>query len=782
MRQPILRANFRVGVFWWLGLTVWSSWGDRNLGEIWQAVADQGRYGLLGIVAGTAAVLIFSKLTRAGLVGYLASSDDNGISCSLGPVPKAAPFISFANHTVLPSRQGGDTKLAELQKFRASFTATHPEHIAFLDVILAIFAARMHLPATHVEGDHGYSTLFEHSLLVAGVMQETAPQWKYEGIKNKAGDVVIPLRRPDYHFKVDDPLVYLVGLAHDIGKIESYRYDDEGKLVGTRHEHDLVGARMLARIAAFWALPAADRDALTLAIGFYHHPQAMPLSEGGIARDDRTIALMELLITADKLAGKIESLQPYSGPSGELPKKAKPPRRSESPHPAVKAPAKAATGTVLGPVESPVDKQAPHVYQAFVELCGEADRINCPDHSTNIGQKYGQYLVFHGESLSKWLCRSLGVKDETLGDGRHKILDELMHAFEAKGMLYNEFEGNRYSASRAYWDVSFFSRSEKENGKPKPLRGWRHAVIIKPGQVLPGLTSLPDNNATMEVTRCSWSGNAAKNKRKTINEAEQAELLDAAKQDNPIMSLLQQRVDAEAAEQVLPVTSEMKVVAIAPALTPSETSIATLLPNMATEIPPWEEQVSVPDMSNRGNHPSVSPASSSDAASIMSDINLLFGVGSSETTTPAIELPPHASKPSTHTQHANDQALNSTKIRSEAPDFGRNRETNILFSHEKSVLETMTERASHRNQPLRRSKLEKLIAGMIQEPKSPLVLRDGWYKTYWVLLEPKLPSGLAAELHAYRDGFVPAWIRFEEHSKNGVNHAVVAFQAKHFDL
>lgn len=779
MRQPILRANLRVGVFWWIGLTVWSSWGGRDLGELWQAVCDQGQYGLLGAVVGTVAVLIFAKISNAGLVGYLAPSSDHGIGCSLGPVPRAIPFLAVSEKQVLPTRQGGDTKLEQLQKYRDTFTASHPEHIVFLDSLLAIFAERMHLPATHVEGDHGYSTLFEHSLLVAGVMQETAPQWKYEGIKNKAGDIVTPLRRPDYHFKSDDPIVYLVGLAHDIGKIESFRFGANGKVVGTRHEHDLIGARMLARISAFWGLPVEDRDALTLAIGFYHHPQAIPLDDGGIVRDDRTIALMELLISADRLAGKIESLHPYDGPSSALSNKVAAPRLRSNTSSEAPLPSPTLETKHVKLVEELGDVRIPRVYQAFVDLCGEADRINCPDHSTNIGQKYGEYLVFHGESLSKWLCRSLGVKDETLGDGRHKILDELLQSFEAKDILYNEFEGQRYSASRAYWDVAFFSRSEKENGKPKPLRGWRHAVIIRPGKVLPGLASLPDNNATMVITRCSWSGNAAKNKRRTLNEAEQAEQLDAAKQANPIMSLLQQRVDAEAALKDSPVQSSPNTGddgAGEVAALPSTSTAATQ--EGGDQTPPWEEPAAEPNGPAATLVPPVTPTG--EAASIMSDIDLLFGAAPA--TEPALVPDIMQALPSSPSTTATmlEQGPESTS-RSFAPRLFRKQDTSGLSLNEKSVLETMTERAAHRNQPLRRSKLEKIIIGLIDEPQSPLVLREGWYKTYWALLEPKLLPGLAEEVQGYREGFVPEWIRFEEHDKNGVKHPVIAFRADHFN-
>ena len=117
-----------------------------------------------------------------------------------------------------------------------------------------------------VKGGHGGRSLLEHSLLVAFQMQNLAMKWTYTGLRDRSGKrVSLKLRDDNYKFDPMDPIVLIVGLAHDIGKIEAYLYDDTGEIVGSHHEHDLTGARMIARMPEMWDLPEADRQAMLLA-------------------------------------------------------------------------------------------------------------------------------------------------------------------------------------------------------------------------------------------------------------------------------------------------------------------------------------------------------------------------------------------------------------------------------------------------------------------------------------------------------------------------------------
>ncbi|MCH3133236.1 hypothetical protein K3X40_14835, partial [Listeria monocytogenes] len=80
------------------------------------------------------------------------------------------------------------------------------------------------LPAAPVPQDHGGATLVEHTLNVLDGMLELAPAWRYEGVRDTKGKVVVPVADGNRGFHVVDkgdpvlnPMLVLAAVAHDIG-------------------------------------------------------------------------------------------------------------------------------------------------------------------------------------------------------------------------------------------------------------------------------------------------------------------------------------------------------------------------------------------------------------------------------------------------------------------------------------------------------------------------------------------------------------------------------------
>ncbi len=142
-------------------------------------------------------------------------------------------------------------------------------------------------------------------------MQKNAKDFSYRGVKDSNGQVVIPPENPDYRLDPDDPMILIVGIAHDIGKVNDYKRDENGWPIGSRGYHSEMGARLLGRQWQYRLLPYEDRYLLVTIVQFYHTPHNCPLNRNGneTAYSDRAMAIMQLLIEADNAAGDMESKQ-----------------------------------------------------------------------------------------------------------------------------------------------------------------------------------------------------------------------------------------------------------------------------------------------------------------------------------------------------------------------------------------------------------------------------------------------------------------------------------------
>ena len=204
-----------------------------------------------------------------------------------------------------------------IEDYRKRFATSHPAHVALFDAVLATYchSEQLRFPAGFRD-IHGGRSLLTHCLLVSALCYKESLTWSH--VYKPSGKV-----RPQdvkYIFDVNDPLVPIMGLAHDIGKLECFEWED-GKVVGIAGNHDLIGARIISRFGEYWdpRIDATDRLMLQNILSFYHHQGEIPvekvLDAEGKAKpqvtSDRQHALLELLIRCDTIAGSLESGRNY---------------------------------------------------------------------------------------------------------------------------------------------------------------------------------------------------------------------------------------------------------------------------------------------------------------------------------------------------------------------------------------------------------------------------------------------------------------------------------------
>jgi hypothetical protein len=514
MRYKLVQAASLVTLFWWSLFTVYGlftgAWGSWN--ELAWYMSETVLWIATGVTAGVGTALTAYLLLRWTTGNFLKGRGVRGLNSTLGPPPLPPYHIPTAAKLHAPIAPAVEAWLASLK-------ALHPEHYRLASKILRILSSDPRMPASHVKGGHGGKTLWEHSQLVCQQALEMAPAWSYTGLTTAKGDLVTALRDTNYRFNVVDPLIGIVALAHDIGKLKTFVRDEQtGEVVKETHEHDSVSALMLSKLDEFWCIPRVDQEAILGAVGFYHRPQSFPLDKGQRAYDDRTHALMELLIAADRAAGQIES--------------------------------------GINPIVAGGQQSAEflaNLWNAFRELASEPGRINSTNKVQSIGQKRGDIAVFKEQELRRLLAQKLAIQPSAA------LESALLEVLAEQGVLYDPNPSMRASANslpnlRTY-SVSFFNGN---NGKH--LATWNKCIVIMPRHVLPCVSSLLDHPARFEV----HIDEVASDEIQVTQELSPAEIGEPPDHDEPkqepIMLPLAPSETSDEVDVVLPVQTEASLV------------------------------------------------------------------------------------------------------------------------------------------------------------------------------------------------------------------------------
>ncbi len=531
MNRHVFGSTLTVVAFWWIVLSVtagwiWPSQISGTLGEILEP-SVRLLIGLgLGVFVGTIVTLAWVWCDKRAQREMLRGEAVRGLSCTLGELPILAKAPARDEH--LPSFASvPDVPANFYPEWMSRWEVSHPTHVALLAAILKILHAHAHLPATDIPGGHGGRTLLQHSLLTGYVIDRLSQAWEYAGVRTKKKRLVLALRDPTYKFQRDDPLIVILGLAHDIGKIETFVFNDEGRVIGIGPEHDLTGARIIARLSESWALPDSDRRAMLLALAHYHHPMALPLSPDRRALDDRTIALMELLIRADFATGSQEA-------------RGVPPTEEELER------------SRNGEADLPELAAAERLWLAFSEVLGEHGRINSKDKRFNLGTLcHGDgfnrpMLLLKEDAVRAALIQRLQLPARgPLGDGRYQITIDLLQMLDTKGILHRTQGDIVVSAENALWNVDFLAR-EKSNAEPKKSAGWSAVIVVDP-RLIPQVANAEPYWWWASLQRPTMgSGRALQKKSSRLRSSRDAALWTEDPMDEPTPSASSQADDFDA--------------------------------------------------------------------------------------------------------------------------------------------------------------------------------------------------------------------------------------------
>ena len=504
MKNPLLSSFMVVTVFWYGVLAIPS----RALLHEIPIYALKGLWvALVGLFWGVLAYVVWLAMVRANRQHGLKSGDSRrGLAISLGAFPHGSPppARGVCRESCLPE---------QFSTWYVAYQATHPAHAALLCTVMEIYQAHEKLPASPVPGGHGGATLMQHSRNVLATILNMAPSWRYDGHKNKKGQIVFPLIDATYRFDVTDPLIPIAGLAHDIGKITCYRQRQDGLVEEVRPNHDTEGGKILISLDEFWALPKGDRDTLNLALSFYHHINSLPLWA-----DDRTRALTELLITADIRTGMAEGeknmaalyeeidvlpglLDSQTDAVGEqLPAQT---------IPAQVTPKALAADAVAAPADpSPADENEDWAWDQFEALLLEPGRINGNNKTMRVGFKHGEWVFVNDALLRTALATALNAPHltEQAGRGQMSPFTKLLLArFARMGLLYQHHDGRHYSEKSALFKMVMHGTGGKI------VQNWGFTLIFK-ATAFPAIAAMPDCKYQPQVLGCGFGEHRAINK------------------------------------------------------------------------------------------------------------------------------------------------------------------------------------------------------------------------------------------------------------------------------
>ncbi|MQT97749.1 HD domain-containing protein [Pseudomonas helleri] len=487
----IIRAAALVFGFWWLVCTLVEFGGQPlEVLENWQYLGGTVSRWILGVVAGLiigvwyiwfGRVTAMNRLFKGKLGNRL-----NGVRSTLGdvPMPARAPKRVESSAKRLPI--GSEL----VNAWVAANGKNYPQHVQFFWAIWDTYSAHQQFPASHRKGGHGNRRLWEHCLAVADTALADAGTYVFDGVYVKARGKpkfkIIDLKNKEYRFDPQDPLIPILALAHDIGKLEAYVLAPDGSVItkeegsaltpqdDNRISHDSLGARILARFPEYWALPARDRTAINLVIGHYHHPSQFPVDRNGLSLDDRMTALMEFLILVDKKTGMAESNITDSMNEQEI-----------------------------------TEEESSSIYHCFVDIITEYGRVNgtgdkARDSTLKIAQKHDGLVVVKEKDLRMLILAKMGWSlDE--GDGRYRVTLNLMSTLQEKGVLYTTH--NHADMSRF---LPMYSASFRDPQTGAHMTTWEPVIIIRPVSTTPelaSLTGLPNLGSKLDIERPLFTHN-----------------------------------------------------------------------------------------------------------------------------------------------------------------------------------------------------------------------------------------------------------------------------------
>lgn len=555
MNNPILRSAVIVFVFWWVVLSLRSLDSLQSLSVVTLSLTIQ-KLTILALctIVGAFLPLIYLVYARQVRLDQLTGTSRRGIEISIGPVPKGLGAPDRILNSKLDPDEGHP-----LEVWISRLKAERPDIYAVFQALVDIYAAHLHIPAAPVSYGHGGRNLFEHTMVVVDKIMERAQTYSFDGGYGKSGQKTHPLLDPQYVFDRHDLLIPLLGFAHDVGKISAYRVGEDGKVTEVLPDHDRPGRLLLAQLEEVWSLPVEDRTALLDAVGHYHHPQDLPRHA-----NDRSRALMELLLEADVAAGEWEGKNPLHRASpltpGVIPKE-EPQGLSivsvstESPSPLESHATRAVQNVHDQDNEADTPEDLDDYENALIahlrEVMASPVAINGSRKEFRIGYKYGDLIYLKEALLCKAVANAMGEPklaspSARKGDNRSQLTEDVMRALSKLGLLFEELDGRRYSYKSALFTVEWYDSRAFLNPPPKPIAQLKletdpAMVIVQAKGVFAHLSKLPDCRLVPRITKALMGAHKALKKPAGKSPMTQEEESDAGPKDPEF------RMDSDAA-------------------------------------------------------------------------------------------------------------------------------------------------------------------------------------------------------------------------------------------
>ncbi|GIK44972.1 MAG: hypothetical protein BroJett012_08750 [Betaproteobacteria bacterium] len=501
MPNPLPRSIAIVGGFWF---TVFFLFSDEPLWLLVPAAGWSLGMALSGAIIGAAVVFVWKMLT---LEARDAMPPVRGMGISIGTIPKQPSppfykddFVVSWWRKLLPAKPES-IDLSEHIPDWENFAEQHPKHAALIQACAAMML-RSKLPAATVSGGHGGASLFQHSINVVRSILKLVPTWRYEGHKNKNGEIVFPMidsEKTHHAFECGDPLPVTAAFLHDIGKIACYKLQDDESAKEVRGNHDTEGARLLRGIQELWNLPREDAIALIIAVGFYHHPGSLPISSW---ITDRMRSLTELLSFADIEAGIAEG-RPASHADAEVSEDI----QHAEPLPYIEPETQeedaarheyqdeqidqTTRGNDFSIAQDEADLDDPR--DLLISVLLEPNRVNGKNSMKRVAFKYGKWLYVSEAKLRASIAERTGDESfmELPGRDLHPWTQKLIFNLSLENLIKFDSESDVNDPRSAVFNT--VSRVEGH-----PAREEKHVLVIS-SALSPSLARLEDCKAAPEI-------------------------------------------------------------------------------------------------------------------------------------------------------------------------------------------------------------------------------------------------------------------------------------------
>lgn len=451
----MVSAAIRITVFWTVafGFLYWEFYNSLKLAISGSVILGSCFFGILVTVA-------FIIMDKRDVQIRLVSKTIRGMFCTIGAIPTHAPTL--AQSIDLPGKDVypvgiNDSNTLEQWKSRMD-PAMQELYTSILRTLWEHKKTPASPPTLLVDGQwvdvdhHGGSSLITHCLLVANLMCEHSTIYKYAAPTHN--DIALfKVLDPNYKLDTYDPLIPIIGLCHDIGKIECMVWED-GKATKMLDGHDYKGARILARMNAYWHpdIDVESRRILQAVVAHYHHVQDLPMERDGSPTSDRLHALMELLVMCDKAAAKIENCHD--------------PKKID----AVKKGALIAKNPV-GHLYIEQAIQPDDLISTIHRVLLGSGRINQRDKGSlsSIGWKYHlpQYnksvVLLKEDVFIKAIANLIGIEispDEQASGGVTHLTQEVLKTLNVANILFNDFDEDERSPVAQIYQANFYKPSD----------------------------------------------------------------------------------------------------------------------------------------------------------------------------------------------------------------------------------------------------------------------------------------------------------------------------------